>query len=90
LNITYGAYSEMTTLNHSLKTNEQFIHTINQFITKHISKQTEEEHIETFEVSETEIVDAEIAVPVIEQRPSIQKLWQAILETETEALPSIT
>ena len=90
LNITYGAYSEMTTLNHSLKTNEQFIHTINQFITKHISKQTEEEHIETFEVSETEIVDAEIAVPVIEQRPSIQKLWQAILDTETEALPSIT
>lgn len=90
LNITYGSYSEMTTLNHSLKTNEQFIHTINQFITKHISKQPEEEHIEEFEVSETEIVDAEIAVPVIEQRPSIQKLWQAILDTETEALPSIT
>ena len=90
LNITYGSYSEMTTLNHSLKTNEQFIHTINQFITKHISKQSEEEHIEEFEVSETEIVDAEIAVPVIEQRPSIQKLWQAILDTETEALPSIT
>lgn len=90
LNITYGSYSEMTALNHSLKTNEQFIHTINQFITKHISKQPEEEHIEEFEVSETEIVDAEIAVPVIEQRPSIQKLWQAILDTETEALPSIT
>ena len=90
LNITYGSYSEMTALNHSLKTNEQFIHTINQFITKHISKQPEEEHIEEFEVSETEIVDTEIAVPVIEQRPSIQKLWQAILDTETEALPSIT
>ena len=90
LNITYGSYSEMTTLNHSLKTNEQFIHTINQFITKHISKQPEEEHIEEFEVLETEIVDAEIAVPVIEQRSSIQKLWQAILDTETEALPSIT
>ena len=90
LNITYGSYSEMASLNHSLKTNEQFIHTINQFITKHISKQPEEEHIEKFEVSKTEIVDAEIAVPVIEQRPSIQKLWQAILDTETEALPSIT
>lgn len=90
LNITYGSCSEMTTLNHSLKTNEQFIHTINHFITKHISKQPEEEHIEEFEVSETEIVDAEIAVPVIEQRPNIQKLWQAILDTETEALPSIT
>ncbi|RDE85625.1 helicase [Haemophilus parainfluenzae] len=90
LNITYGSYSEMASLNHSLKTNEQFIHTINQFITKHISKQPEEGHIEKFEVSETEIVDAEIVVPVIEQRPSIQKLWQAILETETEALPSIT
>ena len=90
LNITYGSYSEMTTLNHSLKTNEQFIHTINQFITKHISKQPEEEHIEEFKVLETEIVDAEIAVPVIEQRPSIQKLWQAILDTETESLPSIT
>jgi len=90
LNITYGSYSEMAALNHSLETNEQFIHTINQFITKHISKQSEEEHIEKFEVSETEIIDAEIAVPVIEQRPSIQKLWQAILDTETEALPSIT
>lgn len=90
LNITYGSYSEMAALNHSLETNEQFIHTINQFITKHISKQPEEEHIEKFEVSETEIVDAEIAVPVIEQRPNIQKLWQAILDTETEALPSIT
>ena len=90
LNITYGSYSEMTALNHSLETNEQFIHTINQFITKHISKQPEEEHIEKFEVSETEIVDAAIAVPVIEQRPNIQKLWQAILDTETEALPSIT
>lgn len=90
LNITYGSYSEIASLNHSLKTNEQFIHTINQFITKHISKQPEEGHIEKFEVSETEIVDAEIVVPVIEQRPSIQKLWQAILETETEALPSIT
>lgn len=90
LNITYGSYSEMAALNHSLETNEQFIHTINQFITKHISKQPEEEHIEKSEVSETEIVDAEIAVPVIEQRPNIQKLWQAILDTETEALPSIT
>ena len=90
LNITYGSCSEMTTLNHSLKTNEQFIHTINHFITKHISKQPEEEHIEKFGVLETEIVDAEIAVPVIERRPSIQKLWQAILDTETEALPSIT
>lgn len=90
LNITYGSYSEMTALNHSLKDNEQFIHVINQFITEHIFKQPKEEHIEEFEVSETEIVDAEIATPIIEQRPSIQKLWQAILDTETEALPSIT
>ena len=73
LNITYGSYSEMTTLNHSLKTNEQFIHTINQFITKHISKQPEEEHIEEFEVLETEIVDAENCSTVLSNNALVFK-----------------
>ena len=90
LNINYGSYSEMATLNHSLKYNEQFIRTINQFITEYICKKPEEEYIEEFKVSEIEIIDTEIATSIIEQRPSIQKLWQAILDTETEALPSIT
>lgn len=87
LNITYGSYSEMKALNDVLKDNELFNQTINQFITEHIFKQPE---IEQVEVVETEITDIDVVETVIEQRPSIQKLWQAILDTETEALPSVT
>ena len=85
LNITYGSYSKMKALNDVLKDNELFNQTINQFIVEHIFRQPE---IEQIEVIETEIADIEETL--IEQRPSIQKLWQAILDTETEALPSIT
>ena len=87
LNITYGSYSKMKALNDVLKDNELFNQTINQFIVEHIFRQPE---IEQIEVIETEIADIDIEETLIEQRPSIQKLWQAILDTETEALPSIT
>lgn len=91
LNITYGSYSEMQALNDALKDNESFTQTIQQFITEHISKQSEKEQIEQVEVIETEVADdIDVAETIVEQRPSIQKLWQAILDTETEALPSIT
>jgi superfamily I DNA and RNA helicase and helicase subunit len=90
LNITYDSYSEMKALNDVLKDNELFNQTINQFIVEHIFRQPEIERIEQIEVIETEIADIDIEESLIEQRPSIQKLWQAILDTETEALPSIT
>lgn len=90
LNITYDSYSEMKALNDVLKDNELFNQTINQFIVEHIFRQPEIERIEQIEVIETEIADIDIEETLIEQRPSIQKLWQAILDTETEALPSIT
>ncbi len=94
LNITYGPYSEMKALNDALKDDELFNQTINQFIDEQISRLPEKELIEEVKVFETdfeiEIADIDATEPLIEQRPSIQKLWQAILDTETEALPSVT
>lgn len=93
LNITYGSYSEMKALNDVLKDDELFATTIHQFIAEHIFTQPEKESVEESDISDTEIFDAiepDALEPIIEQRPSIQKLWQAILDTETEALPSIT
>lgn len=90
LNITHGSYSEMKVLNDELKDNELFNQTINQFIAKHIFKQPEKEPVEEVEFLETQVTGVDTVEQLIEQRPSIQKLWRAILDTETEALPSIT
>lgn len=90
LNIVHSSYSEMKALNNVLQGNEKFNQIINQFITEHIFKQSEQEITEEIEVSETNITDIETVNPIVKQRPSIQKLWQAILDTETEALPSLT
>lgn len=90
LNITHSNYSDLSELNEFIEHNERFNQAINQFIAEHIFRLPEKEPVEEVVVSETEIIDTEIAEPLIEQRPSIQKLWQAILDTETEALPSIT
>ncbi len=94
LNITYGSYSEMKALNDVLKDDELFNQTINQFIDEQIFRLPEKELIEevkVFEIDfEAEVSDVDVTEQLIEQRPSIQKLWQAILDTETEALPSIT
>lgn len=92
LNIVYDSYGDIKALNDALNNHEQFTQVIEQFIAEHILKQPEKEQIEAVEAvqTETEVVDTDSVDTVIEQRPSIQKLWQAILDTETEALPSIT
>ena len=86
LKITHSNYSNLDELNEFIKNNEVFKQAVNQFIAEHIFKQPEQEITEEIEVSETDIT----VNPIIGQRPSIQKLWQAILDTETEALPSLT
>ncbi|WP_373755501.1 AAA domain-containing protein [Neisseria sp.] len=87
LSITHGKYSNLDELNKFITNDEIFKQTIIQFVQEQYFKQPE---IEQVEVIETEFADIDVTETAIEQRPSIQKLWQAILDTETEALPSVT
>lgn len=87
LSITHGKYSNLDELNKFITNDEIFKQTIIQFVQEQYFKQPE---IEQVEVIETEFADIDATETAIEQRPSIQKLWQAILDTETEALPSVT
>lgn len=89
LNLTYASYSEMSELNQALKNNEAFQQVINQFIQTEIFRQSENEVI----ADDEELTPAEIDIvtnDIVAERPKIHNLWRAILETETEALPSIT
>lgn len=92
LSVVHDSYSEMSELNQALRDNEQFQHTISQFINQEIFRQPETPIIENDDILENEIDDnqtiAEIQAKII--RPNIYELWRAILETETEALPSVT
>ncbi|OSI09487.1 helicase [Neisseria zoodegmatis] len=90
LSVSYSNYSNLDKLSDYLAYHEAFQNTLHQFIGEHIFRLPEKENLEEIEIIETEIVDVEISEPIIEQRPSIQRLWQAILDTETEALPSVT
>lgn len=90
LDITHASCSELKALNDALENNESFGQSINQFIAEHISEQSEEEIAVEADVLGTGLVDVEVSGHIASQRPNIQKLWQAILDTETEALPSIT
>lgn len=90
LNITHSNYSNLDKLNDFISDSTEFKNSIIQFVQEHFSKQPEKDQAENNENFEAEPVDSIAEETVIEQRPSIQKLWQAILETETEALPSIT
>ena len=90
LNITHSNYSDLSELNDFIKNNEIFKQAVSQFVKEQYSKRSEKEPIEEVDFLETQITEIDTVEPLIEQRPSIQKLWQAILDTETEALPSIT
>ena len=90
LNITHSNYSNLDKLNEFIKDSTEFKNAIIQFVQEQFLKQSEKEQAEENENFEAETVDIGTEETVIEQRPSIQKLWQAILDTETEALPSIT
>ncbi|STY98716.1 putative DNA helicase [Moraxella lacunata] len=89
LNISHSNYSDLNELNIYLKENELFYQEIHQFIQTEIFRQFENEVIADNE----EITPAEIDIAtndIVAERPKIHNLWRAILETETEALPSIT
>ncbi|SFH04457.1 putative DNA helicase [Neisseria elongata] len=90
LNITHSNYSNLDKLNDFIAGSTEFKNSIIQFVQEHFFKQPEKEQAENNENFEAEPVDIIAEETVIEQRPNIQKLWQAILDTETEALPSIT
>ena len=90
LNITHSNYSNLDKLNDFIAGSTEFNNAIIQFVQENFFKQLEKEQAENNESFEAESVDIIAEETVIEQRPSIQKLWQAILDTETEALPSIT
>lgn len=89
LNISHSNYSDLNELNIYLKENELFYQEIHQFIQTEIFRQFENEVIADNE----EITPAEIDIAtndIVAERPKIHNLWRAILETETEALPSVT
>lgn len=93
LNITHSNYSNLDKLNEFIANNEIFKQAVIQFVQEQFFKQPEKERVDEADIVETEIVDTaepDTTAPIIEQCPSIQKLWQAILDTETEALPSVT
>ncbi|WII93763.1 AAA domain-containing protein [Kingella negevensis] len=94
LKIVFAKYSDLTELNQYLANHELFNHVIEQFITKHIFRQPENgivlvETIDELNISET-AAELTAETEIISERPKIHDLWQAILNTETEALPSIT
>lgn len=89
LNISYTKSSNLNQLNDFLATHGQFNHIITEFIANHINKKDSVENIKDEEFVRNQIVDSS-EILTLEPHPSIQQLWQAILDTETEALPSIT
>lgn len=94
LKISHARSSDLGTLSAFLKENELLNQAIQQFITEHILNKPKSQPVVTEITDSKPEDDTEIeTIPtqdVTVQRPSIQKLWQAILDTETEALPSIT
>lgn len=103
LNITHGNYTETDKLNQLLAADENLRKAVDELVSQEIAKKTENIILEEDDILDEEeyIVDESDAVDdlfidgmaintVVSQRPSIQRLWQAILDTETEALPSIS
>lgn len=93
LNISHSHYNKFDELSQLLDDNEFFTQAINEFIAKHISR-CPQVQVDNESTPETEIYVEIENLPserdIVSQRPSIQKLWQAVLDTETEALPAIT
>lgn len=96
LSVSSSSYSDLKKLDNYLSELEIFKQAIDDFIAKHIFRQPENEsvvdevQIEDLPNAETEIIASDTLDEIVQLRPSIQRLWQAILDTETEALPSVT
>ena len=96
LTVSPSNCSNLKNLDNYLSEHEIFKQAIDDFIAKHIFRQPENEsvadevQIEDLPNAETEIIASDTLDEIVQLRPSIQRLWQAILDTETEALPSVT
>lgn len=98
LTVSHGEYGDQRNLENYLFEQEIFTQSIEDFIITQISGQLEDE-ILIDETTQTDIActDIETKIGVSDEsaeisklRPNIQHLWQAILDTETEALPSVS
>ena len=97
LNISHNNYSNLDGLSEMLAEHIPFKQAINQFVAEHIVGRSQTQTIDEIEtVNDVETVFENQPVILSEEenaislRPKIKELWQAILDTETEALPSIS
>ncbi|EGV35174.1 AAA domain-containing protein [Neisseria weaveri] len=90
LKIVSGRSSNLNELNQYLANHESFNHLIGQFIAKHIFRQPENEILPIKVIDGQTISETATEPKIISERPRIHDLWQAILNTETESLPSIS
>lgn len=94
LSVSSSSYSDLKNLNDYLSEHKIFKQAIENFIANHIFRQTEIVVDEKTDIvlteDDSEIIANDTPGEIVQLRPSIQRLWQAILDTETEALPSVT
>lgn len=94
LNISYSHYNDFNELNNLLDENEIFLQKINEFIAKSILREPDPQTSDDSMIKDDPNLNVESVSTgddrIVSQRPSIQKLWQAILDTETEAMPAVT
>ncbi|MDO5680181.1 MAG: AAA domain-containing protein [Pelistega sp.] len=93
LKVSYHFASGFDKLNEKLSENKLFKQAINGFIREHIFKHPEPKTLGKIESNTGFGVGAVLIsdeVEIMLQRPKTKDLWEAILNTETEALPAIT
>lgn len=90
LSIIPDLHSNLDSLNNIVKEHELFNQSMSRFISEHNLDKSESQSDETEIEANFEHGSSSNKNNITDQRPSIQRLWHAILETETEALPSIT
>ncbi|MBP5790189.1 MAG: AAA family ATPase, partial [Neisseriaceae bacterium] len=81
--------SNLSTLDDFIKNNEVFQNAIKQFIAENSFRLPETNGVQIFDEQIDETVITVTDEITDSDRPKIQDLWQAILDTETEALPYI-
>lgn len=81
--------SNLSTLDDFIKNNEVFQNAIKQFIAENSFRLPETNGVQIFDEQIDETVITVTDEITDSERPKIQDLWQAILDTETEALPYI-
>lgn len=92
LKVSHAHISCLNELSQYLAQNELFQKIVEQFIAEHITQQPDSQStIQVHdEADQIDLEEIEVSTEITPQRPRIKNLWQAILATETEALPAIT